>query len=131
MVRRFYLGTIRTTKRNMKIRSKKHRKYVSGLSCLISQYWDDTVSAHHLLRAGGKGMGNKACDSLCIPLRSIVHEKLHKDGNEVTFLAYYGWNYLNLLETVKEINSLSPDRQIRESTAVDEAIKYYKELKDE
>lgn len=110
----------------MKIRSEKHLRYVAGLNCLINNAWDETVIPHHLLRAGGKGIGTKACDSLCVPLSHFNHERLHANGNEVVFLINNGWPYLNVLYLVQEINSNSPDKRIREATTVLEAIEFYK-----
>jgi hypothetical protein len=113
---------------NTKIRSEAHRKYIASLDCLISRYWDETVIDHHLLRAGGKATGTRACDSLCIPLRSFNHDRLHTNGNEVVFLANNGWPYLEVLYWLKDVNSRSPDKRIRKATAVDSAIELYKRL---
>ncbi len=113
----------------MKIRSPRHLRYIAGLSCLVYGWHDDTGISHHLLRAGGKSTGTKACDSLCIPLSHFNHDRLHANGNEVVFLANNSWDYLRMLRWLKEVNSRSPDKRIREATAVDEAIVFYERLR--
>ncbi len=113
----------------IKIRSKTHRRYIASLPCVVGGYWNETVISHHLLRAGGKATGTKACDSLLIPLTNFNHQQLHSNGNEVVFLSNNGVDYLHMLHWLKEINQGSPDKRIRESTAVDKAIEFYIRLR--
>lgn len=113
----------------MKIRSPRHMRYIAGLSCLINGFWDETGIGHHLLRAGGKAAGTKGCDSLAVPMSHFNHQMLHANGNEVAFFANHGWDYLRLLWWLKATNELSPDKKIREATAVDEAIAFYERLR--
>ncbi len=109
----------------MKIRSPKHVAYIAAMDCLINGEWDETVVEHHLLRAGGKATGTKACDSLCVPLSHNNHDALHRNGDEVGFLAGKDIDYLEMLYWLKDVNSRSPDARIRCTTAVDEAIELY------
>ncbi len=98
----------------MKIRSKKHLAFVASQPCILSGYWNDTVVPHHLLRAGGKGMGIKACDSLVVPLTSFMHDALHKNGNEVVFFANRGLDYEAVKQIARDLSNRSPDKRIRE-----------------
>ena len=51
--------------------------------------------------------------------------KTRQFENEIAFLANHGWDYLRMLNTLKEINANSPVERIRNATAVDEAIRHY------
>ncbi len=98
-----------------KIRSEKHLAYVRRQACIISGHKGESVIAHHLLRAGGKGMGTKACDSLTVPLTTLIHDALHKNGNEESFFANHGLNYEVVKALAMQFASLSPDKRIREA----------------
>lgn len=95
------------------MKSIKHRRFVASQPCLITGRVGDDIHPHHLLRAGGKGMGLKACDSLCVPLHFEMHNALHRNGDEEAFFEDHGFSY----EIVKECAQLyckrSPDEKIR------------------
>lgn len=95
------------------IRSPQHLAYVRSRPCMISGDEGRMVVAHHLLRAGGKGMGIKACDSLVVPLTSFLHDMLHRNGNEVSFFANHGLSYEKVLDIAKNLARNSPDIEIR------------------
>ena len=97
-----------------KIRSPIHLAFVRSHACIVTGYKGNTVVAHHLLRAGGKGLGTKACDSLAVPLSSYVHDALHKNGNEVAFFVNHGLNYESVKEIARKLSFESPDKRIRE-----------------
>ena len=80
-----------------KIRSEKHLKWVGTQASILSGLPGEV--AHHLLRAGGKAMGTKACDTLAVSLTHLEHDKLHRWGDEVAFFKHYGLEY----ETVKKL----------------------------
>lgn len=69
---------------------------------------------HHLLRAGGKGMGTKACDSKCVPLHHECHQSLHLHGDEVEWFALRGLDYESVIERTLILSASSPDKRIRE-----------------
>lgn len=98
----------------MKIRSKKHREYVSQQPCIVTGIVGEGVQAHHLLRAGGKGLATKACDSFCIPLYHEIHSALHNSGNEVIFFTNHGIDYETVKQTARSLALASPDKRIRE-----------------
>lgn len=56
------------------LRSESHRRNVAALGCLIT---GQPAQACHV--NFGKGMGLKACDSLCFPLSPALHA-LHDQG---------------------------------------------------
>lgn len=98
----------------MKIRSPKHLRYVASQDCCVCGWWDETVVPHHLLRAGGKGMGTKACDSKAVPLHHDCHQELHLYGDEVEWFALNGEEYEDIIELAKVLSAGSPDKRIRE-----------------
>lgn len=98
-----------------KIRSAKHRKFVSEQPCMITGYQDEGVDPHHLLRSGGKSMGTKACDSKCIPLMHKYHMELHANGDEVLYLDLMGIGYDVAEAEALRLARLSPCKKIREA----------------
>lgn len=96
----------------MKIRSSKHRKFVSEQPCIITGATEG-VQAHHLLRAGGKAMGTKACDRWLVPLHWTIHDALHKNGNEVAFFANHGLSYDVVTAFAMQFCSISPCKKIK------------------
>ena len=49
-----------------------------------------SVTSHHLLDTGLRGMGLKSPDRLSIPLDWRIHDALHRAGDETLFLSKYG-----------------------------------------
>lgn len=96
-----------------KVRSPKHRRYVAMKPCLVCGWWNETIVPHHLLRGGGKGMGTKACDSMCVPLHDTCHKLLHMDGKEVEWFNEMGLKYEEVLDAVKNLCITSPCKKIR------------------
>lgn len=79
------------------VRNSTHLKLVAGLPCLVTGIRGSST-AHHLLRVsdeygrstGAKAMGLKNGDDYSIPLHYKIHDALHRDGDEVGFLARFG-----------------------------------------
>lgn len=94
----------------MKIRSKIHLRFVAEQGSMLSGF---PAVAHHLLRAEGKSMGAKTCDSKTIPLTHIEHDMLHRLGNEVTFFKNHGWDYDKVIKYAEELSKNSPCEKIR------------------
>ncbi len=84
---------------------------------MISGYSGEQVVAHHLLRAGGKGMGVKECDSLVVPLRRFFHDALHKSGDEIGFFLMHGLSYEKVLLLANKLGYSSPDEKIKKAAA--------------
>jgi hypothetical protein len=76
----------------------KHLENVRGLGCVCcgagihGAPYSTAIHAHHLLRVGPgeRGLSLTTRDRWAIPLCSICHDKLHKDGNEERWLAERG-----------------------------------------
>lgn len=100
----------------MKIRSEKHRRFVASRPCIITGRQGEGVQSHHLLRAGGKGLGTKACDSLCVPLYYMTHDALHRMGDEIAFFANHGLDYEYVKTIAKFLALASPCSKIRNLT---------------
>jgi hypothetical protein len=74
------------------MRSKKHIKRVSGLPCMICSS-PPPNDAHHLMRTGTRGMGQKSGDEWAVPLCRIHHAQVTGTGCEEAFWAAHGWDY--------------------------------------
>lgn len=59
---------------------------------------NETVVAHHLLRAGDHSMGSKAGDNHSVPLCYLCHADLHAWGDEVGYYSLKGWEYEYVLD---------------------------------
>jgi hypothetical protein len=81
-------------------RSKKHLAFIATQPCMICSH---PAEPHHLLRAGGKGMGIKASDSHAVPLCHFCHMELHSDGNEIKWFEYRGWEYEKVKNHAKKL----------------------------
>ena len=99
----------------MKIRSKKHLRFIASQPCMICGVWDETVVPHHLLRSGGKGMGTKACDGETVPMCHYHHQQLHLNGDEIHFFNLYGLDYESVLDTARYYCIESPCKKIKEA----------------
>lgn len=73
------------------MKDKKHLRFVAGLPCYLCG--NPEVQVHHLLRAGGHGMGKKTGDEWTIPLCVTHHDMLHRCGDEIQFFADQGKDY--------------------------------------
>jgi hypothetical protein len=71
-----------------RIEDRKHLERVAAMNCCCCKRAGGV--SHHLLRVPGKGMGIKAGDNWVINLCHVCHDSLHRNGNEVKFLAQYG-----------------------------------------
>lgn len=111
-----------------KIRSPKHLAWVASQHCFLTGAKDETGIAHHLLKAGGHSLSEKDGDDLSLPLTSLMHDRLHRHGNEVDFFMLFNQPYLNVLGFIKEMNKQSPCAKIRASGAVDRAIERQKRI---
>ena len=96
-----------------KIRSKKHREYVSQRASILSGARAEV--AHHLLRVDAiKGMGTKSCDRWVVPMTHAEHDALHKAGDEVAFFARHGLDYEFVKERARVLCKSSPCNEMRD-----------------
>lgn len=96
-----------------KVRSAKHKSYVASQPCCVCGWHDDTIVPHHLLRGGGKGMGTKACDSMCVPLHDTCHRQLHLDGKEIEWFNSKGLDYEDVLQIAAYLSATSPCKKVK------------------
>lgn len=111
-----------------KIRSPKHLKWVATNPCFLTGMRDGAVVGHHLLLCGGHGIATKEDDSLTLPLTAMMHDKLHRAGDEIEFFKLFNYTYLDVLGFIREMNKQSPCHKIRASEAVDRAIERQKRI---
>ena len=93
-----------------RIVNKEHLRYVSTLPCFITRAGfmscNGPIQVHHLLKPsdGKRGWGLKAGDDQVIPLCMFHHAQLHtKFGNEIKFLAKYGFKETAAQEYAKQL----------------------------
>lgn len=89
----------------------KHLQFIDSLGCLIC---GRKATHHHLLRVDRslipidneaflipkrfeRGMGRKSDDRFCIPLCRYHHDALHNNGNEIVYLAHFGYTDVDKL----------------------------------
>lgn len=103
----------------MKLRSPLHRKFVAEQACIISGRQGEGVQSHHLLRVPGQhGLATKASDIFCVPLYFVVHDALHRNGNEVVFFANHGLDYELVVKIAMHYAKISPCPDAREAARV-------------
>jgi len=73
-----------------RIKSRAYLDWVATLPCLIYGIEDGTVSGHHLLKTGMRGIGLKSPDDYTVPLSLTAHQNLHWVGNEEEFFKGHG-----------------------------------------
>ena len=83
--------------KNKPVRSEKHRRFLAGLVCAVSEK-GDCQAAH--IRHGFYGMGTKPSDSLCIPLNWEEHARQHRTTESYFFREFGG------VEKAKELAQL-------------------------
>ena len=76
-----------------RVKSRAYLDFVATLPCLIYGIEDGTVSGHHLLKTGMRGIGLKSPDDYVVPLSHAAHQCLHITcGNEEDFFKLSGIN---------------------------------------
>jgi len=74
-----------------RIKDIKYLDFVATLPCMIYGIEDGTVSGHHLLKTGMRGIGLKSPDDYVVPLSYEAHHYLHNSGlNEDDFFSENG-----------------------------------------
>ena len=71
----FWFGSM--IRKEKPLRSEKHRRVIASMSCCMCGMDGYTQAAHANF---GKGMGQKACDSLTFPLCHWCHQFLDQGG---------------------------------------------------
>jgi len=82
-------------------RSKKYRKYVAGLPCVVTGYQYGGNDPHHI-KGRGYGGSVKCSDLFCIPLKHELHQELHQIGWQ-SFETKYGIDQMrSALDTIAQ-----------------------------
>ena len=83
--------------RKKKCQDSPYKKWIKGLSCVISCRPDP--DPHHVNERGHGKMAGKCDDSRLIPLNHEYHVELHNIGRD-TFEKKYGLDYELIIETL-------------------------------
>lgn len=87
-----------------KIKSGKHRRFISTLECLVCGIQGMTQAAH--IRVGNQaGMGLKSGDNHCVPLCV----RCHRESHETSEKKYWGSNLEKTQKLALALYSVSGD----------------------
>lgn len=87
-----------------KIRSEKHRRFISGLPCCVCSLEGQTQAAH-IRHENGGGMGLKPSDEFCVPLCVSCHAEQHHFSEK----KYWGINIDTAKQLAKNLHTSSGD----------------------
>lgn len=75
-----------------RLKSPAHLEAIRALPCCccFEDRSDMSRNAHHLMHGQVRGTGLKAPDSATIPMCSLHHDGLHRNGDETAYLASHG-----------------------------------------
>jgi ERF superfamily protein len=82
-------GIVRALEKTVRLRDKKHRKFVTRQPCLVCGRLPS--DSHHLTFAQPRALGHRVSDEFIIPVCRIHHRELHRSGDEATW-----WQKLNI-----------------------------------
>src|SRR5262245_58956694 len=82
-------GTARTLGKTVRLRDKKHRKFVTRQPCLVCGRLPS--DSHHLTFMQPRGLGQRVSDEFTVPVCRIHHRELHRSGGEAAW-----WQKLNI-----------------------------------
>jgi hypothetical protein len=71
---------VRVIIKEIRIRDKEHRKFVSSEPCLVCGR--SPADAHHLRFAQPRAMGSKVSDEFTVPVCRAHHREIHRHSNE-------------------------------------------------
>ena len=81
----FGSGRRRLAGKAIRLRDKKHCKFVSRQPCIVCGR--TPTEAHHLRFAQPRALGRKVSDEYTVPVCRIHHRELHRYGDEVSWWA--------------------------------------------
>jgi hypothetical protein len=73
-------GQVRVIAKEIRIRDKDHRKFVSSQPCIICGR--SPADAHHLRFAQPRALSSKVSDEFTVPVCRAHHREIHRHGNE-------------------------------------------------
>jgi hypothetical protein len=82
-------GIVRALEKTVRLRDKKHRKFVTRQPCLVCGRLPS--DSHHLTFTQPRALGHRASDEFTVPVCRIHHRELHRSGDEAAW-----WQKLNI-----------------------------------
>jgi ERF superfamily len=82
-------ATVRALGKTVRLRDKKHRKFVSRQPCLVCGRVPS--DSHHLTFTQPRALGHRVSDEFTVPVCRIHHRELHRSGDEAGW-----WHKLNI-----------------------------------
>jgi hypothetical protein len=82
-------GAVRALAKTVRLRDKKHRKFVTRQPCLVCGRVPS--DPHHLTFAQPRALGHRVSDEFTVPVCRIHHRELHRSGDEAAW-----WQKLNI-----------------------------------
>jgi hypothetical protein len=82
-------GVIRALGKTVRLRDKKHRRFVLRQPCLVCGRVPS--DPHHLTFAQPRALGHRVSDEFTVPVCRIHHRELHRSGDEAAW-----WQKLNI-----------------------------------
>jgi hypothetical protein len=76
-------GRVHVIAKEIRIRDKDHRKFVSTQPCLVCDR--SPADAHHLRFAQPRALGSKVSDEFTVPVCRSHHRELHRHGDEASW----------------------------------------------
>jgi hypothetical protein len=76
-------GRVNVIAKEIRIRDKDHRKFVSTQPCLVCDR--SPADAHHLRFAQPRALGSKVSDEFTVPVCRSHHRELHRHGDEASW----------------------------------------------
>jgi hypothetical protein len=82
-------GAVRALGKTVRLRDKKHQKFVTRQPCLVCGRVPS--DSHHLTFTQPRALGHRVSDEFTVPVCRIHHRELHRSGDEAAW-----WQKLNI-----------------------------------
>ena len=82
-------GTVRSLGKVVRLRDKRHRKFVLRQPCLVCGRLPS--DPHHLTFTQPRALGRRVSDEFLVPVCRLHHRELHRSGDELGW-----WRRLNV-----------------------------------
>jgi ERF superfamily len=83
VVEQRYSGTARALGKTVRLRDKKHRKFVTRQPCLVCGRVPS--DSHHLTFTQPHALGHRVSDEFTVPVCRIHHREIHRSGDEAAW----------------------------------------------
>jgi hypothetical protein len=113
-------SAVRALGKMVRLRDKKHRKFVSRQACLVCGRTPS--DPHHLTFMQPRALGHRVSDEFTVPVCRIHHRELHREGDEVAWWGKFSIDPLPVAlglwqHTRLNSNELAPSENITPSQA--------------